>query len=144
MAYDVASILKRKTRKIISISPSSTVLEALQVMADNNIGSLIVLDNDNYLGVLSERDYSRKVILMGKHSHTTLVSDIMNTDTPTVLPKHSIDECMDIVNKLHSRYLPVLENGKVLGIISILDLVETNSLMHKELAEQLRSYISSS
>ena len=144
MAYNVSSILNRKTKKIISTTPSTTVLEALKVMAENNIGSLIVMDGDNYMGIFSERDYSRKVILMGKHSHDTLVSEIMNTENPIVTPQQSIDDCMELVSKLQARYLPVLENGKVLGIISILDLVEATSLMHKESAEQLRSYISGS
>ena len=144
MANNVSSILNRKTKKIISTTPSTTVLEALKVMAENNIGSLIVMDGDNYMGIFSERDYSRKVILMGKHSHDTLVSEIMNTENPIVTPQQSIDDCMELVSKLQARYLPVLENGKVLGIISILDLVEATSLMHKESAEQLRSYISGS
>jgi CBS domain-containing protein len=144
MPNNVASILQRKTKKIISIAPSSTILEALQIMADKNIGSLIVMEADKYLGIISERDYSRKVALMGKHSHDTLVSEIMNTDTPTVTPNQSIDDCMDLVSKLQARYLPVLEDGKVLGIISILDLVEATSLMHKESAEELRNYISGS
>ena len=144
MAYNVSSILNRKTKKIISTTPSTTVLEALKVMAENNIGSLIVMDGDNYMGIFSERDYSRKVILMGKHSHDTLVSEIMNTENPIVTPQQSIDDCMELVSKLQARYLPVLENGKVLGIISILDLVEATSLMHKESAEQLRNYISGS
>ena len=144
MAYNVSSILNRKTKKIISTTPSTTVLEALKVMAENNIGSLIVMDGDNYMGIFSERDYSRKVILMGKHSHDTLVSEIMNTENPIVTPQQSIDDCMELVSKLQARYLPVLDNGKVLGIISILDLVEATSLMHKESAEQLRSYISGS
>ena len=144
MANNVSSILNRKTKKIISTTPSTTVLEALKVMAENNIGSLIVMDGDNYMGIFSERDYSRKVILMGKHSHDTLVSEIMNTENPIVTPQQSIDDCMELVSKLQARYLPVLENGKVLGIISILDLVEATSLMHKESAEQLRNYISGS
>lgn len=144
MANNVASILNRKTKKIISTTPSTTVLEALKVMAENNIGSLIVMDGDTYLGIFSERDYSRKVILVGKHSHDTLVSEIMNTDNPIVTPQQSIDDCMELVSKLQARYLPVIENGKVLGIVSILDLVEATSLMHKESAEQLRNYISGS
>lgn len=144
MPNNVASILQRKTKKIISIAPGNTILEALQIMADKNIGSLIVMEAERYLGIISERDYSRKVVLMGKHSHDTLVSEIMNTNTPTVTPNQSIDECMDLVSKLQARYLPVLENGTVVGIISILDLVEATSLMHKESAEELRNYISGS
>lgn len=143
MAYNVASILSRKTKKVISTEPGTTVLQALQLMSDHNIGSLIVMEGERYLGVVSERDYARKVILMGKHSADTKVADIMNTDVPIVSPGHNIDACMDLVSSLHARYLPVLEAEKVVGMVSILDLVEATSLMHKEAAQQLRDYISS-
>ncbi len=143
MANNVAAILKRKTKKIISISPEDTTLQALQKMADNNIGSLVVMKDEQYVGIISERDYSRKVVLMGKHSHETPVAEIMNTDSPIVSPQHSIEDCLDIITKTHARYLPVLENGHVAGIISIVDLVHETSLMYKESADQLRSYITS-
>ena len=144
MAQNVVSILERKTNKLISIHPENTVMDALKLMDQYNIGSLIVMDGEKYMGVMSERDYSRKVILKGKHSQTTLVSEIMNTTTPTVSPNDSIEDCMSLVSKSQARYLPVLENDNVVGILSILDLVEETSRMYKESAEHLRNYITSS
>ncbi len=143
MAHTVASIIKRKTKKLLTIIPSATVLEALQLMADNHIGSLVVMEDEKYLGIISERDYARKVVLKGKHSQDTPVAEIMNSDAPTVTPEYSIDACLELVSKSQTRYLPIIENGKVTGIISILDLIEETSIMHKESAEELRNYISS-
>ncbi|MBL0056828.1 MAG: CBS domain-containing protein [Chitinophagaceae bacterium] len=143
MPYTVASILSRKTKHIISAAPDTTVLEALRIMSDNNIGSLIVMDGNKYLGVISERDYARKVVLQGKLSSDIPVSEIMNTETPTVTSKHTIDECMDIVDHTQARYLPVIDNNDVSGIVSIIDLIKATSQMHKESAQQLRDYISS-
>ncbi len=88
-------------------------MEALQIMAEKNIGSVVVMEKDQYLGIMTERDYSRKVILKGKHSPTTTVSEIMSTDLPHVKPTDSIEHCMELMSSLNIRYVPVFENNKL-------------------------------
>jgi IMP dehydrogenase len=139
----VAHILQRKGSKIISVSPNVTVLSALQLMAEKNIGSVMVMDGDNYLGLLTERDYARKVILKGHSSTETLVSEIMSTGLPRIIPENSIDTCMHIMSENNIRYLPVFENDAVCGIISINDVVTETILSQKEQIDQLHTYIHS-
>ena len=139
----VSNILKRKGSNVITISPNITVLDALKQMAEKNIGSIVVEENGNYIGLLTERDYARKVILKGKSSTTTLVSEIMTTGLPRITPDNSIDTCMQIMSENNIRYLPVFENDQLCGIISINDVIKETILTQKETIEHLQNYIHS-
>jgi diguanylate cyclase (GGDEF)-like protein len=120
----VKEILSAKGSEVFSVSPDATVLDALKLMADKEIGALVVLEAGRLSGILSERDYARKVILRGKASHDTLVREIMTPDVPTVDPERTIEECMSLVTERRCRHLPVCEADHVVGIVSIGDLVK--------------------
>jgi CBS domain-containing protein len=137
----VSSILARKGSSAISVPPGTSVLDALKIMAEKNIGSIIVTDQDKFLGIITERDYSRKVILKGKHSVDTTVSDIMSSDLPPVSPNDSIERCMALMSDRNIRYLPVFENNQLSGIISMSDVVKETILQQKETISHLESYI---
>lgn len=137
----VSSILARKGNTAISVPPGTSVLDALKIMAEKNIGSIVVRDQDKYLGIITERDYSRKVILKGKHSVDTTVSDIMSSDLPAVSPNDSIETCMALMSDNNIRYLPVFENEQLSGIISMSDVVKETILQQKETISHLESYI---
>lgn len=139
----VFSILNRKGNTIISVSPDTTVLEALKIMAEKNIGSIIVTKDNNYQGIVTERDYSRKVMLKGKSSTDTTVSEIMSTDLPSVKPDDSIELCMELMTNNAIRYMPVFEEGRLAGIISMSDVVKETILVQKETISHLESYINS-
>ena len=139
----VSHILNRKGSVVITVDPELPVINALQLMADKNIGSVMVMQGDEYLGVMTERDYARKVILKGHSSTETLVKDIMTTGLPRITPDNSIETCMHIMSESNIRYLPVFVNDKVTGIISINDVVTETILLQKETIEQLHSYINS-
>jgi CBS domain-containing protein len=137
----VSSVIKRKQVAPITIRPDSPVVTALELMAEKNIGSLVVMDNDTYLGIVTERDYSRKVILKGKNSESTRVDEIMSTDLPGIKPTDTIEHCMKLMSDQNIRYLPVFENGKLAGIISMSDVVKETILAQKETIHALESYI---
>ncbi len=139
----VASVLARKKLAPVSVSPDTTVNEALRIMAEVNIGSVMVLQGDKYQGIVTERDYSRKVVLKGKSSTGTKVSEIMSTDLPSVKPSDSIEHCMELMTKLNIRYMPVFDNNQLAGIISMSDVVKETILSQKETINQLQTYISS-
>ena len=139
----VSGILKGKGGQVWSISPSATVYEALELMAQKEVGALLVMEGDRIAGLLSERDYARKVMLMGRSSKETEVSEIM-ADAMTVGPNCSVDEAMRKMTRDRVRHLPVVDRaGKVLGMISIGDLVKWVITAHEKTIEQLQSYISS-
>lgn len=140
----VADIFSHKGRKVTSVAPDLTVLEALKIMADQNIGSVMVLDNQRYLGLMTERDYSRKVILKGKSSTDTKVIEIMSNDLPWVTPTDTVEYCMELMSERNIRYLPVFENDKVVGIVSINDLVRETILNQQETISQLKDYLHAS
>ena len=140
----VADILSHKGGRITSVTPETTVLHALRIMADQNIGSVMVLDGQQYLGIMTERDYSRKVILKGKSSTDTPVEEIMTTDLPHVTPQDSIDFCMQLLSDKNIRYLPVFDNGVLCGIVSINDVVKETILTHEETISHLKDYLHSS
>lgn len=144
MNKKVADILLRKGSTITTVDPGTSVLQALQIMADQNIGSVMVMDNGKYLGIMTERDYSRKIILKGKSSTDTTVKDIMSSDFPRVTPADSIDYCMQLMSDKNIRYLPVFEMEHVIGIISINDVVKETILSHEETITQLKDYLHSS
>jgi len=139
----VSDILKRKGVSVITIDADTTVLDALRLMDDKNIGSVVVTENDEYLGLLTERDYARKVVLQGKSSQETMVREIMSTGLPRILPESSIETCMHIMSETNIRYLPVFRADHLCGIISINDLVTETILTHLETIEHLKSYIQS-
>lgn len=137
----VASILARKGNTVFNISPNASVMEALQKMAEKNIGSLAVTENQTYFGIVTERDYSRKVILKGKNSASTIISEIMTTNLPSVHAGESVEHCMEMMTAHNIRYIPVFENEKLAGIISMSDVVKATILAQKETITHLKSYI---
>lgn len=137
----VADILKIKQRPLVSVESNITVYEALKVMGENNIGALPVIESDKLVGILSERDYARKIVLKGKKSHETLVREIMTEKVITISPEDSIDTCMEFMRDKHIRHLPVLVDGKITSMISIGDVVNAIIESQKETINQLQNYI---
>ena len=140
----VADILSRKGKNITNVSPGTSVLDALKIMADQNIGSVVVIEEDQYLGILTERDYSRKVILKGKSSTDTTAQEIMSSDIPRITPNDTIEYCMQLMSDKNIRYLPVFEGDSLSGIISINDVVKETILAQQETITQLKDYLHSS
>ncbi|KAA9034524.1 CBS domain-containing protein [Ginsengibacter hankyongi] len=139
----VKDILARKGSNAISVLPDTTVLDALKVMAENNIGSVMVMQDGKYLGIVTERDYSRKVILKGKNSTDTHVSEIMSSELPHIKPDDTIEHCMELMTNSNIRYLPVFKNDHLEGIISITDVVKETILKQQQTIRHLDSYINS-
>jgi len=137
----VADILQRKGADVIAVSPDTTVIDALQLMAEKNIGSVLVMTGNHYVGLLTERDYARKVILRGKHSYDTLVEEIMSIGLPRITPDNSIEVCMHLMSENNIRYLPVFENDAICGIISINDVVKETISFQEETITQLKDYL---
>jgi CBS domain-containing protein len=140
----IASVLATKTREIWSIEPTETVYHAVERMAERGVGALLVMSEGRLLGVISERDYARKVILKDRSSRQCLVRDIMTAPVITVTPDHSVDRCMEIMTTSRVRHLPVLERGEVAGIITIGDLVKWIITSHEETIGHLQAYITGS
>lgn len=139
----VSNILARKGNQVATVSPDTSVIDALRMMAEKNIGSVVVAENDQFLGILTERDYSRKVILLGRNSTKTPVSEIMSSDFPAVATTDSIEHCMQLMSAKHIRYLPVMIDNKLAGIISMNDVVTETILNQKETITQLENYLQS-
>ena len=137
----IKHILDRKSRELAIIEPEKTVFEALKLMADKNIGSVIVMDGTRYLGILSERNYARQVVLLNKSSKELAVREIMRTDLPKLSKNDPIEKCMEIMTQLNVRYLPVVENETLIGLISVKDLLDEVLLHQKEVIENLTHYI---
>ena len=138
----VAEILKSKGDATIhSIAPTASVLEALQRMADKSIGALLVIEDDAIVGILTERDYARKIALMGRRSGLTQVRDVMSSPVMFVGPAHTSDECMALMTQNRLRHLPVVDGGRLLGLISIGDLVKNIISEQQFVIEQLEHYI---
>lgn len=140
---NVSHMLARKGSHVTTVLPSTTVLDALKMMADQNIGSVVVMEDDIFLGIMTERDYSRKVILKGKSSTDTTVAEIMSSEFPSVRKADSIEYCMELLSAQNLRYLPVMENGKLEGIISINDVVKETIMEHEVTISHLQTYIQS-
>ena len=140
----VKHLLDAKGRNVISIAPDASVFDAIKVMADESIGSVVVLDENGKLaGIVTERDYARKVIVMGRSSKDTRVAEIMITDVLTAASDHTVNACMEIMTDRKIRHLPVVEDGRVIAMISIGDLVQAIIADQKEEIEHLEHYISS-
>ena len=137
----VANILEAKGSEVFSVAPGASVYEALQILADKNVGALVVVDGETLVGIISERDYARKVILVDRSSKSTSVSEIMSTAVSTVEPATSIEECMALMTERHFRHLPILEGDTLVGMISIGDVVKAVIAELAAMVDQLESYI---
>ena len=138
----VQQLLDRKGDEVISIVQDASVFDAIKLMADRGVGSLLVMEGDELKGIVTERDYARKVIIKGRSSESTPVADIMTTELVTASPTQSVNDCMTLMSERRIRHLPVVVDGRVAGMISIGDLVQAIISDQKEEIEQLGSYIS--
>jgi len=136
----VAQLLQSKPSGVISISPYAKVIDAVRLLAEKKIGSLLVMEGSHLLGILSERDYARKLILTGRSSATTLVSEVMTKEVFFVTPAHTDVECMVIMNKKGIRHLPVIENDQVVGVLSIRDLLNELISAQQTAIDRLTNY----
>ncbi len=141
--HKVSDILARKGDTVVAIDVATLVLDALKLMAEKNIGSVVVTEHNEYAGILTERDYARKVVLEGRSSDHTTAGEIMTTSIPRVLPDDSIETCMQIMTEDKLRYLPVFRYNKLEGIVSMSDVVTETILSHVATIEQLKNYIQS-
>lgn len=138
----VNQLLDSKGHDVLSIAPSASVLDAIKLMAEKGIGALIVMDGETMAGIVTERDYARKVILKGRSSDETPVSDIMSTGVISTSPDQTVNRCMSVMTDKRIRHLPVVEGNKVTGLVSIGDLVKAIIADQKEEIEHLEHYIS--
>jgi CBS domain-containing protein len=137
----VRSILRRKGNELFWLAPEATVFDAVAMMADKGIGALLVISEGSLVGIVSERDYARKVILKGKHSHEISVREIMTSPVITITPDHSVDDCMRVITQHRIRHLPVMAGDELTGMISIGDIVKSIISAQAHTIDQLSSYI---
>jgi CBS domain-containing protein len=137
----VKNLLEQKGRNLWTVSPDATVFDALAIMAEKDIGSLVVMEGGKLIGIVTERHYSRNVILKGKRSPTTLVKDIMDANVIHVRPEQTVELCMALMTEKRVRHLPVLEGNKVIGIVSIGDLLKSIISKQKFVIDELEHYI---
>ncbi|MGI8581264.1 MAG: CBS domain-containing protein [Chitinophagaceae bacterium] len=138
----VSDILKSKGSNVYSVTENITVYEALKIMGEKNVGALMVMEDERLKGIISERDYARKIVLKGKSSQETTVKEIMTEEVISVLPEDSIEKCMELMSGRRIRHLPVMKDDKVLGVISITDVVTAIIESQKYTITQLENYIS--
>ncbi len=138
----VNQVLKKKGRDVWSVRPDDTVFEAVKMMAEKGVGALLVMDGERLVGIISERDYARKIILEGKASRDTPVADIMTRQVLCVSPERTVDECMALMSDKRARHLPVVEDKHVVGVLSIGDLVKVTIDDQQVMIDQLKQYIS--
>ena len=142
MTITVKQILEDKGYNIHSVSPDDLVIDAIRMMAEEKAGALLVLDNGTVAGIISERDYTRKVILNNRSSHDTHVRDIMTSKVISVQPSQNIEDCMVVMSQYQVRHLPVIENDKPVGMLSVMDVVKSILSEKEFIIEQLENYIS--
>jgi CBS domain-containing protein len=140
----VKNILETKSNAIFTITPDTTVYHALELMVEKNVSALLVMENDKLAGIFTERDYARKVVLKGKKSKETAIGEIMTGNLITVTSASSIDECMELMTGKYIRHLPVVDNGKLVGIISIGDVVRCIIKEQKSIIGHMEQYIAGS
>ena len=140
-SIQISEILSQKGGVVWSVSPDATVLEAIQMMADKNVGALLVTKDNNLVGIISERDYTRKVVLKGRSSKDTPVREIISGKIVSVSPDHSVEECMRLMTEHRIRHLPVVQGTRILGVISIGDLVNSIISHQTSAIQQLETYI---
>lgn len=138
----IGALLHNKSGEIWSLDPSASVYDAIRLMAEKSVGALLVMRSGKLAGIVSERDYARKIVLQGRHSQDTPVSDIMTSDVITVTPSHTVEECMRIVTDKRIRHLPVVDGDRVIGIVSIGDLVNWVLTEQQETIRHLEAWIS--
>jgi len=141
MTMYARQLLSDKSYELYSVSPDTMVFDAIKLMAEAKVGALLVLEDEQLVGIVSERDYARKVILESRSSRETPVSDVMTNIVLTVTPEQSIDECLVLMSKHHIRHLPVAENGKPIGMLSVMDVVRNIISEKEQLIDQLEHYI---
>lgn len=137
----VKDILRRKGNQVVSVTPQSSVLEALKLMAEKNIGGVLVIDGENLVGIFTERDYARKIVLKGKTSAESKISEVMVSNLITITPDNDISDCMKIMTSKTIRHLPVLENKSLVGLISIGDVVKSIIEEQQSVIQHLEQYI---
>lgn len=137
----IRQVLQGKTIDLVTISPSETVFGALETMARHGVGAVLVLDGEKLVGIFSERDYARKVALAGKHSRDTRVGEVMTDKVCYVTPEQTVSQCLALMTERHFRHLPVIDGGKLLGVVSIGDLVKEKVAEQSFIIEQLERYI---
>ncbi len=137
----VRDLLNSKGDEVWTIQPDETVLDAIQKMADQNVGSLVVIENGKPVGIFTERHYAREVFLKGRHSPTTPIREVMNTRVICASPEQTIEECMAVMTDKRIRHLPVVDDGELVGIVSIGDLVKRTIIDQEFVIEQLTEYI---
>lgn len=138
----ISAVMKRKAGEVWSVTPEASVYQAVEMMADKQVGALLVIVQGELLGIISERDYARKVILKGRSSKDTSVSEIMSSPVIFVSPQHTVGDCMRIITDNRIRHLPVVQSGAVIGLISIGDLVNWIVTEQQETIRHLEAYIS--
>ena len=143
MQTTIRHMLQVKGHDLWSVSPDTSVFDALRMMSDKDVGALIIIKGDQMVGIMSERDYARKVVLLGKTSRDTKVSEIMSTNVYTIHPDQTVEEAMEIMNNKHIRHLPVVEGGKILGLISIGDVVKAIIYKQREAIKDLEGKVAS-
>lgn len=141
MSTSVKQVLERKGSNAYSVGPNATVLEALTAMAEHDIGAVLVTEGDRLVGIFTERDYARKVVLRGLSSKDSKISELMTPNVCTITPSHTMDQVMNIMTDNRFRHLPVVDHGKIAGIITIGDVVKTVIAMQEATIQQLSSYI---
>ena len=141
MTIYARQLLSDKSYELYSVAPGTMVFDAIKLMAEAKVGALLVLEDEQLVGIVSERDYARKVILESRSSRETPVRDVMTNVVLTVTPEQSIDECLLLMSKHHIRHLPVAENGKPIGMLSVMDVVRNIILEKEQIIDQLEHYI---
>jgi CBS domain-containing protein len=142
VASTVGAILARGEQHVWALPPTASVFEAIEMMANKRVGSVLVVDGESLVGIVTERDYARKVFLQGRSSRDTLVSQIMSTPVIFVTPEHTVDDCLAIITRQQIRFLPVLENNRILGMVSAGDLLREITSDQDDTIQHLEAYIS--